>query len=114
MQIFGKNIKIENIYKLEPKVDLTDLVNVLIENIVSEYYSNPDIRNIKETLTNGEIKIYPSGIIVRLHLNQNSNSEYLDKGYQIHCSYFYDYSKDSFCSSISGKEFFPNVGLLNI
>lgn len=113
MQIFGKNIKIENMYKLEPKVDLMDLVNVLIENIVSEY-SNPDIRNIKETLTDGEIKIYPSGIIVRLHLNQNSNSEYIDKGYQIHCSYFYDYSKDSFCSSISGKIFSPNVGLLNV
>lgn len=90
-----------------------DLVNVLIENIVSEYYSNPDIRNIKETLADGEIKIYPSVIITRLHLNQNINGEYSDK-YQFHCSYFYDYSKDSFCSSISGKEFFPNVGLLNI
>ena len=87
MQIFGKNIKIENIYKLEPKVNLTDLVNVLIENIVSEYYSNPDIRNIKETLTDCEIKIYPSGVIVRLRLNQNINGEYSDK-YQIHCSYF--------------------------
>lgn len=113
MQIFGKNIKIENMYKLEPKVGLMDLVNILIENIVSEYYSNPDIRNIKETLNDGEIKIYPSGIIVRLHLNQNINGEYSDK-YQIHCSYFYDYSKDSFCSSISGKVFFPNVGLLNV
>lgn len=113
MQIFGKNIKIENMYKLEPEIDLMDLVNVLIENIVSEYYSNPDIRNIKETLNDGEIKIYPSGIIVRLHLNQNINGEYSDK-YQIHCSYFYDYSKDSFCSSISGKVFFPNVGLLNV
>ncbi len=113
MQIFGKNIKIENMYKLEPKVDLMDLVNILISNIVSEYYSNPDIRNIKETLTDGEIKIYPSGIIVRLNLNQNLNGEYNDK-YQIHFSYFYDYSKDSFCSSISGREFFSNVGLLNV
>ena len=114
MQIFGKNIKIENIDKLEPKVDLIDLVNVLISNIVSEYSSNPDVRNIKETLADGEIRIYSTGIHVILHLNQNSNSEYLDKGYQIHCCYFYDYSKDSFCSAISGKEFFPNVGLLNI
>ena len=86
-----------------------DLVNILISNIISEYGSDPNIQNIKETLTDGEIKIYSSGIIVRLNLNQNLNSKYSDK-YQIHFSYFYDYSKDSFCSSISGREFFQMLG----
>lgn len=43
MQIFGKNVKIEDIDHVEPKVDLMDLVNVLIENAVSKYYSYPEV-----------------------------------------------------------------------
>lgn len=114
MQIFGKNIKIEDIDHVEPKVDLTELVNVLIENVVSKYYSYPEVRNIKETLTGGTIYIYSNGIAVRLNLKQNLNSDYSNKCYENQIRYFYDYSKDSFCSYLTGKELIPNVGLLNI
>lgn len=113
MEVFGKNIQVKNIDNTEPRVDLIDLVNVLISNVTSEYGSDPNVQNIKETLIDGEIKIYSDGIIIRLSSKQNLNGEYSDK-YQVHFSYFYDYSKDSFCSSISGKVFFSNVGLLNI
>lgn len=114
MQIFGKNVKIEDIDHVEPKVDLMDLVSVLIENVVSKYYSYPEVRNIKETMTDGTIYIYSNGIAVRLNLKQNLNSDCSNKCYENQIRYFYDYSKDSFCSYITGKELIPNVGLLNI
>ena len=114
MQIFGKNIIIKNIDHVEPKVGLMDVVNVLIENIVSKYYSYPEVRNIKETFIGGTIYIYSNGIAVRLNLKQNLNSDCSNKCYENQIRYFYDYSKDSFCSYLTGKELIPNVGLLNI
>lgn len=116
MQVFGKNIQVKNIENVEPKVDLMELINILISNIYLKYHSNPYVQNIKETLSeNSVIKIYSSGIVIEPVLNENLTGKHIDKCNHIYLQrYFYDYNKDSFCTNFGTVEVFPNVGLLNV